>query len=160
MSIAVSTVVRASAVFGWLRRLCCVGHLGAATGIALAPPGRFPFPWYLCALCLLCAGIAARGASRGGMARQIDVSGLGQIRLAVYPSIAPAGAPLRLLPGSTLWPQLLVLRLGPGDGVGPPCSVLVFPDSVAAPAFRALALASRAIAGQHDAPSIDTCRMN
>lgn len=54
--------------------------------------------------------------------------------------------PLRLLPGSTLWPGLLMLRLG---GAGGGIKVLaVLPDSVTRTGFRALALACRALAAR------------
>jgi toxin CptA len=54
--------------------------------------------------------------------------------------------PLRLLPGSTLWPGLLLLRLG---GAGGGIKVLaVLPDSVTRTGFRALALACRALAAR------------
>ncbi|WP_295995920.1 hypothetical protein [Rugamonas sp.] len=57
-----------------------------------------------------------------------------------------AGVPVSLLGGSTLWPRLLVLRLGREDGGV--ATLLVLPDSVAAATFRPLALACRAIAAR------------
>jgi toxin CptA len=50
-----------------------------------------------------------------------------------------------LLPGSTLWPQLLLLRLGTEEG-----AVLLLPvlrDSVSPGVFRALAVAVGALGG-------------
>jgi hypothetical protein len=56
---------------------------------------------------------------------------------------------VRLLPGSLLWEQLLVLRLGSIDeGAAREQTVLVFPDSLSRESFRALAVALRAIAGR------------
>ena len=108
---------------------------------------------------------------------RLDISPVGQLRLAVYlehgaaqrgavrraaagwraglvgplvQRLAPAPAPpgprlLRLLPGSTLWPALLVLCLV--DGAGRRSSVLVQRGRGCA-AFRPLAVACRAIAAR------------
>ncbi|MBV6325017.1 hypothetical protein KVP70_29285 [Duganella sp. HSC-15S17] len=53
---------------------------------------------------------------------------------------------LRLLEGSTIWPGLLMLRLGDGDGKVR--LVTVLPDSVTGADWRALSLACRAIAAR------------
>ena len=85
----------------------------------------------------------------------LDISPVGQLRLAVY--LEHGGAPgmdasgvavppgLRLLPGSTLWPSLLVLCLA--DAVGRRTQVLVQRGGSCA-AFRPLAVACRAIAAR------------
>gem|GEM_PF-1177251 len=94
----------------------------------------------------------------------LDISPVGQLRLAVYlehggvpgagaggvaapagpePAVAPG---LRLLPGSTLWPSLLVLCLA--DAAGRRADVLVQRGSGCA-AFRPLAVACRAIAARN-----------
>ena len=86
----------------------------------------------------------------------LDISPVGQLRLAVY--LEHGGAPgmdasgvavppgLRLLPGSTLWPSLLVLCLA--DAVGRRTQVLVQRGGSCA-AFRPLAVACRAIAARN-----------
>ena len=85
----------------------------------------------------------------------LDISPVGQLRLAVY--LEHGGAPgmdassvavppgLRLLPGSTLWSSLLVLCLA--DAVGRRTQVLVQRGGSCA-AFRPLAVACRAIAAR------------
>ncbi|MGK5046910.1 hypothetical protein ACQ4WP_13535 [Janthinobacterium sp. GB4P2] len=83
----------------------------------------------------------------------LDISPVGQLRLAVY--LEHGGAPsgsgvlvpsvLRLLPGSTLWPSLLVLCLA--DVAGRRTQVLVQRGSSCV-AFRPLAVAFRAIAAR------------
>ena len=78
----------------------------------------------------------------------LDISPVGQLRLGVY--LEHGGAPLvppvlRLLPGSTLWPSLLVLCLA--DAAGRRTQVLVQRGS-ACTAFRPLAVACRAIAAR------------
>ena len=83
----------------------------------------------------------------------LDISPVGQLRLAVYLEHggAPSGAGplvppvLRLLPGSTLWPSLLVLCLA--DAAGRRTQVLAQRGSACA-AFRPLAVACRAIAAR------------
>lgn len=93
----------------------------------------------------------------------LDISPVGQLRLAVYlergglPAAGASGqaeraGPLslvrpgqRLLPGSTLWPSLLVLCLA--DAAGRRTQVLAQRGSTCA-AFRPLAVACRAIAAR------------
>ncbi|KAB8045299.1 hypothetical protein [Janthinobacterium aquaticum] len=102
---------------------------------------------------------------RPATACRLDISPVGQVRLAVYldstarDSAAPAAVPAsialpsqsslcRLLPGTTLWPALLVLRLM--DGQGRRCSVLVQRGAYGCPAFRALAVACRVLAARQE----------
>ena len=73
----------------------------------------------------------------------LDISGVGQLRLTVYQEV---GATQQLLDGSTLWPRLLLLRLGDGDGHVQP--LLVLADSVSRDELRSLSLACRAIAAR------------
>jgi toxin CptA len=132
MSIAVSVIVRPSSVLRLAHAgLCCCVMASAAVCPGVAAPS----------LCVL-AGVLGWWRGRpAGIASRLDISGVGQVRLTVYQQ---TGAALRLLDGSTLWPGLLLLRLGGGDG--PARALVVLPDSVARPERRALALACRAAA--------------
>ena len=134
MSIAVSVIVRPSSGLRLLHAgMCCCVLASAA-----ACPG-----WCAPLLCVLAALLGGwRGRQRGN-ARQLDISGVGQLRLTVYQE---HGTALRLLPGSTIWPGLLLLRLGDDDGGVH--SLTVLPDSVTPADWRALSLASRAIAAR------------
>ena len=97
---------------------------------------------------------------RPATACRLDISPVGQVRLAVYldatarDSAAPDAAlpsqwtSWRLLPGTTLWPALLVLRLM--DGQGRRRSVLVQRGACGCPAFRALAVACRVVAARQE----------
>jgi toxin CptA len=137
MSIAVSVVVRPS--FG-LRLAhaglcCCVMASAAACPGVLAPLA-----------CLLAGALGGwhwwRCWWRGprAIAQRLDISGVGQLRLTVYQTAGTA----RLQQDSTLWPQLLLLRLALENA---PLQVLtVLPDSVPSGDWRALAMACRAIA--------------
>ncbi|WP_308495461.1 hypothetical protein [Duganella flavida] len=92
-------------------------------------------------LCLLLGALGWWVGRLPGIARQLDISGVGHLRLAVY---LHNGTTLRLLGGSTFWPCLLVLRLG--DEAGSVQTLVLLPDSVAPPLWRALAVACRTAA--------------
>lgn len=150
MSIAVSAVVRPSPRLRLLYGAMC----GGVAASAACCPG-----WLWPAVCVLAAGAGVRGGWPlvAGMAkrRQIDISGPGHIRLTVYQQTGMADdtASLALQAGSTLWPGLLLLRLGSGGmwAAAPPARpqhLMILPDSVAPPAFRMLALACRALAAR------------
>lgn len=134
MSIAVSVILRPSAGLRLLHAgLCsCVTMSGAVCPGVLAP--------LLCVLAGVFGWVMGRPC---GIALQLDISGVGRLRLAVYQE---PGTALRLLDGSTLWPGMLLLRLGGDDGRVR--WVLVLPDGVTRPELRALSLACRAVAGR------------
>lgn len=134
MSIAVSALVRPSSGL----RLVHAGVCCCAMASAAACSGWFA------PLCCVLAGLF--GLWRGRpyrIARQLDISGVGQLRLTVYQE---PGVAQRLLEGSTIWPGLLLLRLGDDDGNVRVAMVL--PDSVTPADWRALSLACRAIAAR------------
>lgn len=85
-------------------------------------------------------------------ARRIDISGVGQIRLTVQQgmgtgsrsaALAEVGMPMTLLPGATVWPCCILLRLRAEDGAAWP--LVLLPDAVGAGQYRALAVAVRAL---------------
>jgi toxin CptA len=92
-------------------------------------------------LCLLAGVLGWLFGRPAAIARQLDISGVGLLRLAVYQH---HGTALQLLGGSTLWPRLLLLRLS--DSAGRVQVLALLPDSVAPAAWRGLALACRAAA--------------
>jgi toxin CptA len=53
---------------------------------------------------------------------------------------------VQLLPGSTVWPGLMLLRLRDEDGVA--CALMLLPDSVEAGQFRRLSVAIRDVASR------------
>ncbi|MTV37770.1 protein YgfX [Duganella radicis] len=141
MSIAVSVIVRPSRGLRIAHAgLCCCVMASAA-----ACPGAVAS-----SLCLLAGALAWRFGRPPAIARRLDISGVGHVRLAVYQHQDGA---LRLLEGSTLWPRLLLLRLG--DQAGGAQVLAVLPDSVARHHWRALALACRAAArAQINTPAV------
>ena len=148
MSIAVSAVVRPSRLLRALVLAFALAQLAAGLAIAsaLGPPLRFPL-LAACA-CLACATLLLRGLARPEMTHQIDISGLGDLRLTVQldrGENAGESRPVQLLAGSTVWPRMLLLRL---RGEGAITVLVVLPDSVAGADFRALALAIRSISSK------------
>jgi toxin CptA len=142
MSIAVSAVVWPS---HRLRRLVLAygfANLAAAFAVGLLLPERFVLG-PLTSLCFLTVGsVLLSSAMHATKVRQIDISGLGQVRLTVQQDMArndEIGMPVALMAGSTFWPQLMLLRLG-GEG-GAVTVVPVLRDSVSPAAFRPLAVA-------------------
>jgi toxin CptA len=132
MSIAVCVIVRPSLVLRVAHAglCCCVMASAVVCPGAVAP-----------CLCLLMGALAGVRWRPRGIAHQLDISGVGRVRLAVYQH---HGRTLRLLGGSTLWPCLLLLRFA--DDAGRARVLVVLPDSVAPGQWRALALACRAVA--------------
>lgn len=170
MSIAVTVVIAPSRCLRILLAGFGASLLAAACAVGLATPPGFAAA-ALVAAALLFAGLGVlHAALRPAMVHRIDISGPGQLRLTVQQGMRQdklAALPARLLPGSTLWPQLLLLCLetgvdgraegrvsGAGAGVRgwrarrglisrASCriGVVVLPDSVPAEAFRALLVA-------------------
>jgi hypothetical protein len=166
MSIAVAAVIRTpvclrllQAVLGLCAVLAAWPLSGAWRVAALSEPGPgqlvggYALGWPG-ALPSAAGGVLLLALLRQRRKQQVlDISPVGQLRLGVY--LEHGGAPsgsgpllppvLRLLPGSTLWPSLLVLCLA--DGAGRRTQVLVQRGS-ACTAFRPLAVACRAIAAR------------
>jgi hypothetical protein len=153
MSIAVSAVIVASRALRAALLLFAAAH-GAAGVLVLYGAVNFSWPIPVALACLLGAVLAARAAALPRNTRRIDISGSGDIVLTVQQDVRPNGAdcaPLKLMPGTTLWPGLLLLLLRDQEAM---LTVLVLlPDSVSPPAFRSLAVACRAIAGGGEAIS-------
>lgn len=96
-----------------------------------------------------------------GTAHRLDISGLGQLRLTVQQEMRPAGAAgalhvagssgpasegvaVTLLPGATVWPGCILLRLR--TAAGKTVVLVVLPDSMSPGDFRALSVAVRSLA--------------
>jgi toxin CptA len=146
MSIAVSALVRPSRIQRFVFVGCGLALCAAAPAVGLAAPGQFRF-----ALCVALALAAAGGAALAVAARRpkthrIDISGTGDLRVTVQQGV---GGIAVLLPGTVIWPVLMVLRYAaPGAG---PRVLCVWRDSVDAGAWRALAVALAVVGRRGDA---------
>jgi toxin CptA len=150
MSLAATAVVAPSRVLRALAALFGACNFAAALAV-LFPADRFRLAPLCAAFFLLAAGFLLHSAARRNNTLRIDISGLGQLRLTVQQDLRDHGAdgenavPVVLLAGSTLWPQMMLLRLQTAAG-----AVVVLPvlrDSVTPQQFRALAVALAATAG-------------
>jgi hypothetical protein len=170
ISIAVSAVLRPSRLLRMLLVAVSVqaGMIGA--WVAMGRIGEISLLARLITggICLLAAVAGLSRALRVQKTYKIDISGVGQIRLAwvVSPSTPVSSSPasvsltpqrvdagraevVRLMNGSTLWPYLMLLRLQAEDGRV--TIVPVLPDCVSVATFRALAVACRWIAAHNNA---------
>lgn len=152
MSIALSVLLRPSRRLRALRAAYAGAFACAGAGVATGVLGCYAHAWWPACACWIGA-LLALVPRAGAMTRRLDVSGLGELRLTVQQSCGKAArAPadgagegvLVLLPGSTLWPAALLLRLL--DARGEVVVLALLPDSVARGEFRALAVAFAAIA--------------
>ena len=151
MSIAVSAVVKPSKAMFALACGACLGNVLVGVVLATGQIGN----WLLLPRLLLASGcvfLALLGFYHIAKRRRtlhIDISGVGQIRLREQLAgrhgqeyddrDAATSEVVRLLPGSTLWPYLLLLRLQTDDGQI--IAVPILPDCIASGNFRALAAA-------------------
>lgn len=147
MSIAVSAVIKPSRLLRVLLFAYAASCGGVAVVLAFVQPERFHFPLLIAFSCVLSALVAGHAAVLAQTTRRIDISGLGEIRLLVQHSMGSAqpNLAMQLLPGSTVWPSLLLLLLRDGER-GALIVVTILPDSVPAEQFRKIAVALRAIA--------------
>jgi len=150
MSIAVSVLVAPSRLLRACLGLFALVQAGAAAAVALMPE-RIGFAPLCAGFFLLAAGCLLHGCVSATKTHRIDVSGTGAMRVAVQQEmgadpVAPDGIVVTLLPGTLVWPRLMLLRLG--DGHGGTTVVPVLRDSVAAADYRALRVAVGSLCGQ------------
>ena len=147
MSIAMSAVLRTPVGLRLLQACLGINALLAAWPLAT---GAYVLGWPAALASagggmLLLAALCSRAKPH-----TLDISPVGQFRLTQHEqhgaALAPPAPPLRLLPGSTLWPALLVLPLADEDGRVN--TVVVQGGWRGTAAFRELSVACRAIAAR------------
>ncbi|NEX62760.1 protein YgfX [Noviherbaspirillum galbum] len=161
MTIAVSTIIRPSRILTAL--VSAVAIMVASIGLAILA-GRIGTlgltPRVLTGFGALF--LAFFGFYHGVRIRkilQLDIAGAGQIRLSEqrekrtcsdsdWPHVGKDMQVMQLMPGSTIWPCMLLLRLRAEDHAVRVVPIL--PDSVSRESFRALAVAVRWLAWQSD----------
>lgn len=157
MSISVSAIVKPSWILAAL--MLAMAALASTVGVLLGfgVIGELASPLRLI-LALSIPIVSFFGFYHGMQCRkpiQLNISGIGQIRIAEWSEEASCreskrthvglnGDEVRLLPESTFWPLMLLLRLE--DVKGRVVTVPVLPDSVSRDSFRALSVACRWIA--------------
>ena len=150
MSIAVSVVIIPSPVLRLIRLGFGAANLGAAAALGFATP--WPSSWLAVAgagCCLLAGVLVLCSGGLDPKVSRIDISGLGQLRQTVQQGIGSnigPTTPVQLLPASTIWPGLLLLRLRGEDGAVR--SLVLAADSIEAGKFRQLSVAIRDIASR------------
>lgn len=160
MTIAVSATITTSPT--WRAAVAAFGLLHATLAACIATDALGPFHWspLLIAAHTAAAAMGCLCAVQRPTRRRVDVSGVGQITVTVQHELrrrtvagmamqlAPAASsvPVRLLPGSTLLPGLLVLELA--DEQGALQRLLVLPDGVTGDGFRRLSVALRCVAAR------------
>ena len=151
MSIAVSATVAPSRRLRALLVLFGVAQLGAAGMVGVVLRDSFSLALLAALLFLVAAVCLLHSCKIATKTRRIDISGLGQVRLTVQQGKRTSDAAsvrVSLVPGSTVWPQLMLLLLRTDSGA---LTVLpVLRDSVTPDQFRALAVAIRAAGGRND----------
>ncbi len=162
MSIAVSTVVEPSRLLLVLLGSLAIGISYVAYLVGAGHVANLSMVWRLL-LALGLSGIPFLAIYRTICCRKslhIDISGNGQItveednaldagsRHAYQGQVKRSSELVRLLPSSTIWPYLLLLRLQREDRSIQ--NVLVFPDCMSINSFRALSVACRWIAAHND----------
>ena len=141
MSIAVSALVRPSRIQRLVWGGCGLAQCASAVAVGLLAPERFLCPSVV-AVVLAGAGVAVLAAAAvHAKTHRIDISGTGDLRVTVQQDVGrdSSGGRAVLLPGSVVWPMLMLLRHAvPGAGAR---VVAVWRDSVDADAWRALTVA-------------------
>jgi toxin CptA len=162
MSIAVSTVVQPSRLLANLIALVCLGSIVITALIGVGVVGNFPLFWrWIIALGFLVIPVLASYRTIWRKkSLHIDISYNGQIKVEEDKALATkprkdcllqqrdGGEVVKLMPDSTLWPYLLLLRLQAEDRKIR--QVLILPDCMSARSFRALSVACRWIAAHND----------
>jgi toxin CptA len=157
MSIAVSAIVRPSRVHRCLLIGAGLSLFAAALAVGVFASARFHAAFLQALLLAFAAAVLMHAGSGGAKTHRLDISGTSALVLTVQqglrePSVADGADDVTLLPGSVVWPPLMLLRLEcPGAGV----RVLpVWRDSVEPGAWRALVVAVLAV-GRRGATDID-----
>ncbi|RJG01395.1 protein YgfX [Noviherbaspirillum sedimenti] len=160
MSIAVSTVVLPSRQLAVLMGGFCLGLAGVAVLLVFGAAIDAP-PAVRAALALVLAVVPvwlSRAAIWRGKSLRIDISDYGEITVAEDEACTiegmqagreqdAGGAVVRLLPDSTIWPYLLLLRLQADDRRVR--NVLILRDCMSAEKYRALSVACHWIAAHN-----------
>ncbi|AMP04046.1 protein YgfX [Collimonas pratensis] len=152
MSIALSTVVKPSRLLLALVAMQCTlaGLVGALVAGGVVGTLLLPARVVLATLCLAAAIYGMLRYYRERSTIQVEIGADGQIRLADIAAqngkqiLRPMLAPAQLLESTTIWSNLLLLRLRLASGSVR--TIAILPDCVSKDTFRVLSVACRWIA--------------
>jgi toxin CptA len=157
MSIAVSADIKPSRLLLALMAMATavIALIGVVFAFALVGQLSFVFRISLAVVCVVVAGFAFWLVLKNRKAVWLHISATGQIRLVEHHavmrdqagSLVMRGGLAQLLPGSTVWPNLLLLRLRLESGRVR--TIPILPDSVSQETFRALQVACRWVASHN-----------
>jgi toxin CptA len=150
MSIAASAVIRPSRIHRILLGGAGLALFAAAFAVGLSASARFHACFLQAAILAGAGAVLMHAGLENAKTHRIDIFGTGEMVLTVQQGLrmlgagaADGAAAVALLPGSVVWPPLMLLRL---EGPGARVHVLpVWRDSVEPGAWRALAVAVLAI---------------
>jgi toxin CptA len=156
MSIAVSAIVRPSRVHRFLLIGAGLSLFAAALAVGVAAPARFHAACLQGFLLAVAAAVLMHAGSGRAKTHRLDISGTGALVLTVQQGLRERNAArpgvtgpadnavdVTLLPGSVVWPPLMLLRLR--DDRARVHVLPVWRDSVEPGAWRALAVAVLAL---------------
>jgi toxin CptA len=151
MPIAVSAIVRPSRVHRYVLAGAGLALFVAALAVGFFTPGHFHANHFQAAALAAAAAVLMHAGSGRAKTHRIDISGTGEVVLTVQQGLRkPSGADpsnaadgVTLLPGSVLWPFLMLLRFQ--DGAARTRVLVVWRDSVGHDAWRPLVVAVQAI---------------
>lgn len=152
MSIALSTIVKPSRLLLALMAMQCAlaGLVGILIAGGVVGTLLLPVRVVLATLCLAAAICGMLRYYRERCAIQVEISADGQIRLADVAAknenqiLRPMLVPAQLLESTTIWSNLLLLRLRLASGSVR--TIAILPDCVSNDTFRVLSVACRWIA--------------
>jgi toxin CptA len=164
MSIAVSVMVKPSRLLLMMAGGMCMIIVAVAGMIAFGQVGDLSVAMRtsIAVSSFFLAFFGFYHTARNRKTLHIDISGLGQLRLTEvnasigtcqeqnWPHVQSQGDVVRLLKDSTIWSNLLLLRLQAENGKI--TVVTVLPDCVSRDSFRALSVACRWLAA-HSSPA-------
>ena len=152
MPLAVSARVAPSRRLRAALLLFALAQLCAAFGVGFLLPDRFIGAPFCAALFLLAALCLTHRWASATKTHRIDVSGTGTLRLTVQQEVGAdqpeaVGSAVTLLPGTLIWPSMLLLHLL--DESGHRRVVPVLRDSLAPAEYRSLRVAIGTLCRRH-----------